>query len=126
MRVLLTIALLLSLSASAQESKPASKKNPKANTQLFEQEGDTHVTGKVKVVREIQEETEIFLDNAKGSSGPFVLPVNVKNRAGLLKILLKSQKTGGPSVTLDVDDQQRIKSVEESAASSSSKPNWEL
>lgn len=99
------------------EPKPVPKKG-KFNTQLFENEGaGTTLTGKVKVVREIREETEVFLDNPKGPSGPYVLPQNIKNRAALLKILHNSQKPGGSSVTISIDEQQVIKSVEESESS---------
>jgi len=112
----LVISLLLAGPLTLTQSSAAeTKKKTKINTQLFEQEGEaTSVSGKVKVVREIQEETEVFIDNPKGSSGPFVLPANIANRAGLLKILNKSQKPGGPPVVLSVDGQQRITNVEAS------------
>ena len=115
--ILLASALIASTPAFSAE-----KKKSKMNTQLFEQEGEaTSVSGKVKVVREIQEETEVFIDNPKGSSGPFVLPTNIKNRAKLTKLLNASQKPGGPSVVLNIDAQQRITHVESSDAEESPK-----
>jgi hypothetical protein len=108
------ILALALLSADPVWAASETKSKSKVNTQLYEQDSETTVTGKVKVVRTIQEETEVFLDGVKGGggSGPYVLPAGIKNRAGLLKILQNSQKTGGRAVTIGVDDQQRIKSVE--------------
>jgi len=106
------------LLAAPSESLAQPPKKGKLNTNLYESESsDTSITGKVKAVREVQEEIEVFIDNPKGNSGPYVLPQNIKNRAGLLKTLNKSQKPGGPAVTISIDEQQRIKSVEESEAS---------
>src|SRR5207253_7500499 len=95
--------------------KPASKS--KLNTNLFEKpESEASVNGKVKAIREVQEETEVFIET-KGNGGPFVLPQGMKDRAKALKALQKSLKVGGPAVTISIDDQQRIKSVEESESS---------
>jgi hypothetical protein len=109
----LFLVLWISTPLFAAET-PAAKK--KTNTQVYSHE-ESSVSGKVKLVREIQEETEVFLEGSKGGGGPFVLPVNTKNRARILKLLEKSQKPGGPEVTLSIDDQQRIKNVEESGDS---------
>lgn len=115
------LVLSLPLIAGAQNTKKG-----KFNTNLFEKENSaTSVSGKVKAVREIQEETEVFIDNSKGNSGPYILPQNIKNRATLIKILNKSQKPGGPSVTISIDDQDRIKSVEENESSAQS-VDWNL
>jgi len=112
----LTMILALSLASVSHSYAADGGKKNKTSPQLYEQEGDGSVSGKVKLVREVQEETEVFLEGGKG--GPFVLPVNFPNRAGALKILAKSQKPGGPSVTISIDEQQRIKSIEESGDSS--------
>lgn len=117
-RILTILILLLCLPGTS----PAQKN--KLNTNLYEKsESENSLSGKVKAIREIQEETEVFLET-KGHSGPYVLPQGIKNRAKLLKSLQKSQKTGGPSVTISIDDQQRIKSVEESESSSQALPEW--
>lgn len=109
------LAFSLALPASAQSSKKS-----KLNTNLYEQDNkDTSASGKVKVVREVQGDTEVFLEG-NGNTGPFTLPENIKNRANLIKILKDSQKTGGGTVTLSIDDQQRIKSVESSGGSAKS------
>lgn len=118
-----TMALVTPLPLLATQG--AKKNKSKINTQLFEQEDESSShSGKVKVIREIQGETEVFIDNPKGSSGPFVLPTNIKDRAALLSILHKSQKAGGRAVILKVDGQQRITSVDESKAPAA--PEWEL
>ena len=112
--VLITSTVLVSTPALS-----AGKKKSKASTQLFEQETEgSSVSGKVKVVREIQEETEVFIDNPQGSSGPFVLPAAIKDRAKLMKILNSSQKHGGDTVVINIDAQQRITGVEASSAES--------
>jgi hypothetical protein len=127
-------AFVFTISVSTVSALAASPKTKKLNSQLYEQDsGGTTASGKVKAIREIQEETEVFLTTKTGSGGPFVLPHSLKNRAALMNILVHSQKTGGPSVILHLDDQQRIQSVEETAApSESSGPadkadkKWEL
>jgi hypothetical protein len=117
------LALLLATPAFAEGPTPTKQKS-KLNTNLYEQDSkDSTVSGKVKAVREVQGDTEVFLDNPKGNSGPYTLPENIKDRANLLKILQASQKPGGGSVTMSIDDQQRIKSVESSGGSAKSSPS---
>lgn len=123
----LALAPLLAFSLALPAFAEGTKKS-KLNTNLYEQDAkDSTVSGKVKAVREVQGDTEVFIDNPKGNSGPYTLPENIKDRANLLKILNASQKPGGGSVTMSIDDQQRIKSVESSggsAKSSSSIPEF--
>ncbi len=116
--IIFALSLCLPQASLAQKSK--------LNTNLYEkQESENSISGKVKTVREIQEETEVFIET-KGNSGPYVLPQGLKNRAKILKSLQKSQKPGGPAVTISIDDQQRIKSVEESESSAKSHPEWQF
>ncbi len=121
------LASVLAFSLALPAFAEGPKKN-KLNTNLYEQDAkDSTVSGKVKTVREVQGDTEVFIDNPKGNSGPYTLPENIKDRAKLLNILQASQKTGGGSVTMGIDEQQRIKSVESSggsAKSSSSIPEF--
>lgn len=113
------VAALLAFSFALPAFAEGPKKS-KLNTNLYEQDNkDTSAGGKVKVVREVQGDTEVFLEG-NGNTGPFTLPENIKNRANLIKILKDSQKPGGGSVTLSIDDQQRIKSVESSGGSAKS------
>ena len=115
--IVLSALLAFSLALPAFAEGP---KKSKLNTNLYEQESkDTSAGGKVKVVREVQGDTEVFLEG-NGNTGPFTLPENIKNHANLIKILKDSQKPGGGSVTLSIDDQQRIKSVESSGGSAKS------
>jgi len=118
---LLTFSLACTALAEGPQ-KPGGKS--KLNTNLYEQENsESTISGKVKTVREVQGDTEVFIDNPKGNSGPYVLPQNFRNRAKALKSLQNSQKPSGGTVTISIDDQQRIKSVEESASSSKSSPD---
>lgn len=112
----MTLTTAMALPAWPQDTKKA-----KLNTNLYEQDsGEQSISGKVKAVREVQGDTEVFIDNPKGNSGPFTLPENIKDRAKLLKSLQNSQKPSGHSVTISIDSQDRIKSVEESAGSAKS------
>jgi hypothetical protein len=131
------LVLLFGLSLSginaAGEAKSAATKpiSKKMNSNLYEADDQGSISGKVKVLREIQEETEVFLDASKGSAGPYVLPLGLKNRAAALKSLRKSERPGGPTVTITVDEQQRITSVQENESSTTvpgGKPGekWEL
>ncbi|MBK9321790.1 MAG: hypothetical protein IPM97_02335 [Bdellovibrionaceae bacterium] len=123
MAYLISVVIFLAFASAAFASSPqASKKKGTLNTQLYESEGQNTLSGKVKIVRNIQEETEIFIDNPKGGAGPYILPTNIANRSALLKILQKSQKPGGPSVLIGIDNQQSITSVEESEKPSSLPP----
>jgi hypothetical protein len=120
----LTLAALLAFSIMLPITLPAmaqSSKKSKLNTNLYEQESqDSTVSGKVKAVREVQGDTEVFIENPKGNSGPYTLPENIKDRANILKALNASQKPGGGSVTISIDGQQRIKSFESSGGSAKS------
>lgn len=118
------LAFALVLPAHADDAK---KKKSRLNTNLYEQEAsNASISGKVKAVREIQGDTEVFIDNPKGNSGPYVLPTNIANRARLLKALHNSQKPGGGTVTISIDSQDRIKSVEESGGSEDSQTYKDL
>lgn len=120
----LLIVLCLAFCSPGLAQSPAGKKKNRLNTNLYEQEStESSISGKVKTVREIQGETEVFLDNSQGKGGPFVLPQNIPSRAKLLNTLKKSQKAGGPAVTLRVDEQQIIKSLEESENSVQAQPD---
>ncbi|WP_413290745.1 hypothetical protein [Bdellovibrio sp. HCB337] len=106
------LALTLPMISAAQSTKKG-----KLSTDLYEKDkSESSISGKVKAVREVQEETEVFIDT-KGNSGPYLLPQNIKNRAKLIQILNKSQKPGGPTVTISIDEQDHIKSVEENESS---------
>jgi hypothetical protein len=96
----------------------------KLNANLFEKtDSESSISGKIKAIREVQEETEVFIEN-KGNGGPYVLPQGTRDRAKLLKSLQKSLKAGGPTVTISIDDQQRIKCVEESQSSANPQSGW--
>lgn len=124
------IAVFLVLGLSFQQAHADETKKSKLNTQLYEQDAGNSVSGKVKVIREVQDETEVFIDSSKGSQGPYTLSSSAKDRGTLMSRLQKSAKPGGPSVTLQFDDQQRILSVEVSEqkapAKSSNFDQWHM
>ncbi len=104
---LIILALLLTQPTEAQPPKAKSK----LNTQIFEAESDQQsFSGKVRIIRDIATETEVFFEDKK-NSGPFVLPETLPSY-GLYKARLeKSRKPGGPLVKVVIDN-DRIKSVE--------------
>lgn len=106
---LFLVTALGSVSAFAQGPKKNTKS--KLNTQIFEAESDQlSFSGKVRIVRDIATETEVFFEDKK-NPGPFLLPDSLPSY-GLYKARLeKSKKSGGPFVKVVIDN-DRIKSVE--------------
>jgi len=104
---LIILAFLLNQQTWAQPPKAKSK----LNTQIFEAESDQQsFSGKVRIIRDIAAETEVFFEDKK-NSGPFLLPETLPSY-GLYKARLeKSRKPGGPFVKVVIDN-DRIKSVE--------------
>lgn len=88
------------------------------NTSIYEQEGDQPKTlsfsAKVRVVREISDEVEVFFEGDK-AKGAFTLPRSLPRYGELVKILEKSRKPGGPPVSITADEDKRIKTVEATA-----------
>ena len=96
-----------------------SSKSKKLNTQLYEQEADTEkeqsFSAKVRVVREVADEIEVFFesDTAKGA---YSLPRSTPHYATVIKDLEKSRAPHGPQVSVKADSEKRIKSVTLDAA----------
>lgn len=107
----LIIFSLLSLAfqtINAAETK--TKKKP--NIQVFENDSnESTFSARVKLVRETQGETDVFFDSEK-NRGPYTLPSNSKNFNEYKSRLIKSQKAGGSSVKITVDDKEQIQNVE--------------
>ncbi len=104
----------------AQLSKAKSK--AKLNTQVFETDADDQsFSGKVKIVRDINSETEVFFEDKK-HPGPYILSETLPSY-GLFKARLeKSKKASGPMVKVMLDS-DRIKSVEIDENSQHSPPS---
>ncbi|MFM6928879.1 MAG: hypothetical protein ACKOX6_10480 [Bdellovibrio sp.] len=91
-----------------------SPKAKKLNTQLYEQEPDSEkeqsFSAKVRVVREVSDEIEVFFesDTAKGA---YSLPRSTPHYATVLKDLEKSRAPHGPQVSVKADSEKRIKSA---------------
>lgn len=96
----------------------AQSKVQKRSTNIYEadqtEEKVDSFTAKVRVVRDISEEVEVFFesDNARGA---YTLPRKIKSYATVLKVLQESEKPGGPQVSVTADSEKRIQSVEKSA-----------
>lgn len=87
----------------------------KVNTSIYEQEADQQKTlsfsAKVRVVREISDEVEVFFEGDK-AKGAFTLPRSLPRYGELMKILEQSRKPGGAPVSITADEDKRIKTVE--------------
>ena len=88
------------------------------DTNLYEKEPDKMVSfsSKVRVVREIEGDVEVFFESDK-AHGAYTLPHSMKDYATALESLQESEKGSGPPVTVNVDEDTKvIKSVQKSAA----------
>lgn len=83
-------------------------------------------SAKVKVVRTIQGETEVFFESEK-AHGAYLLPSTLKGYAGFLEALELSRKPGGPQVKVKADEEKRIQNVilEEKKDPSSQEFDWD-
>lgn len=81
-------------------------------------------TAKVRVVRDLSGDTEVFFEGAK-AKGAYTLPQTTKGYAGFLQSLEASRKPSGAAVSVTADNEKRITSVElqKSAASDQPKGN---
>lgn len=103
--------LLISPSAQAQSKK-------KVNTNIFESdsgEKSESFSAKVKVVREDEEGVEVFFQSEK-QKGAYLLPRSAQHYGTMLKDLEASKKPQGGPVSVTVDSDKRIKSVEKGKA----------
>lgn len=114
---MLCFILMLFLTTDAQAQKRASP-----STDIYEKDASENptksVTGKVRVVRDVSDEVEVFFEGDK-ISGAYTLPRGVQHYGTMLKALEESKKANGPSVTITADDDKRIKTVELKGASGS-------
>lgn len=68
-------------------------------------------TAKVRVVRDLSGDTEVFFEGAK-AKGAYTLPQTTKGYAGFLQQLEASRKPSGGAVSVKADPDKRITSVE--------------
>ena len=111
---MLSVILALSLFQPAHaEGSTAPKK--KANTSIYESEEakdeGKSFSAKVRIVRDLSDDPEVFFEGEQ-VQGAYTLVHGSKNYAAMLKALEASQKAGGPAVSVSVDAEKRIKSVE--------------
>lgn len=102
----LILVLFLSSDAHAQRT---------LSTDLYEQEKEEpktkSFTSKVRVVREISDEVEVFFESNE-ATGAYTLPRSLPSFGKMLQDLEKSRKPQGPMVSVTADEDKRIKSVE--------------
>ncbi|WP_413575082.1 hypothetical protein ACLVWU_12525 [Bdellovibrio sp. HCB290] len=101
-------------------SDPTYAQNKKANTQIYDAESTAEktesFTAKVRVVRDISDEVEVFFDSDK-ARGAYTLPRKIAAYATVLKQLQDSSGPSGGQVSVTADSEKRILSVEKSSSS---------
>ncbi|WP_413293309.1 hypothetical protein ACLSU7_18160 [Bdellovibrio sp. HCB185ZH] len=116
---MLSLLLLFSLANPSF----AQSKIKKPNTHIYEaepsEEKPKSFSAKVRVVRDISDEVEVFFDSDE-ARGAYTLPRKISGYATVLKTLQDSEKPGGPPVAVTADSEKRILSVEKGASSSGS------
>ena len=123
--MLLTLLTVFFMHCDAMAQKSAGK------TQIFEQEATqektTSFTAKVRVVRDIADDVEVFFDSDK-ARGAYTLPRNAANYAAMFEALEKSKSPKGLPVSVTADEDKRIKSVSTPAGKAEPDPNkpWEF
>lgn len=104
MRLRLTLAALCLMPtlAFALDANIFEKDKPK-------EDGVKSFTAKVRVVREISDDLEVFFDSDK-AKGAYTLPKGMQGYGAALQALEASKKTGA-AVTVTADDDKRIQEV---------------
>ncbi len=101
----------------------AQAKVKKLNTNIYEAEPSAEkpksFTAKVRVVRDISDEVEVFFDSDE-ARGAYTLPRKISGYATVLKTLQNSEAPGGSPVSVTADSEKRILSVEKGAGGSGS------
>ncbi|WP_413557755.1 hypothetical protein [Bdellovibrio sp. HCB209] len=104
-------------------SDPTFAQSKKLNTNLYEAEKveakKENFTAKVRVVRDISDEVEVFFDSDK-ARGAYTLPRRIDSYAEVLKTLEDSAEPGGGSVAVTADSEKRILKVDKSSSRSGS------
>ncbi len=96
------------ISGTGAGAKPAEKPKSQFNANIFEKEStESTIATTVKLVREVQGETQVFLE---GQQGFFSLASNNPNAGAYQNLLIDSQKKRTQvSVTLDPLNRQILK-----------------
>ncbi len=124
MLIALFLPLFMQCAANAQSAPPK-------KTQIYEQEATVEkkisFTAKVRVVRDIADDVEVFFDSDK-ARGAYTLPRNAQNYAAMFEALEKSKAPKGPAVSVSADSEKRILSVSIQSGPAEPDPNkaWEF
>ena len=115
MTKLITILCALALNITGALAEEAAPKPPPAqktiNANIYEKEKANSLSGKVKTTKTSREDTLVYFEGIK-KSGPYVLSSTLKNYTKLKNRLVKSSEANGPKVTVSLDDQDNIMTVE--------------
>ena len=120
---LITILCALALNITGAQAEEAAPKPPPAqktiNANIYEKEKANSLSGKVKTTKTSREDTLVYFEGIK-KSGPYVLSSTLKNYTKLKNRLVKSSEANGPKVTVSLDDQDNIMTVEVSETADTS------
>ena len=123
MTKLITILCALALNITGAQAEEAAPKPPPAqktiNANIYEKEKANSLSGKVKTTKTSREDTLVYFEGIK-KSGPYVLSSTLKNYTKLKNRLVKSSEANGPKVTVSLDDQDNIMTVEVSETADTS------
>ncbi|MGZ3774387.1 MAG: hypothetical protein ACXVCY_12580 [Pseudobdellovibrionaceae bacterium] len=97
--------------AQTSSSKPGILMSENSQESDSENEKTKNFTAKVRIIREDTDGMEIFFEGDK-AKGAYSLPQSVEHYAKKIKDLEESKKPTGPSVSVTVDSEKRIKKVE--------------
>ena len=123
MTKLITILCALALNITGAQAEEVAPKPPPAqktiNANIYEKEKASSLSGKVKTTKTSREDTLVYFEGIK-KSGPYVLSSTLKNYTKLKNRLVKSSEANGPKVTVSLDDQDNIMTVEISESADTS------
>lgn len=101
--------------SDSQTNTAQKKSKPGYNTNLYEadpgEDNSKSFSAKVRVVRDISDDIDVFFESDK-AKGAYSLPRHSKNFSTMLKSLETSKKPNGPMVTVTVDADKNITSVQ--------------
>ncbi len=117
MKTLLTIIWVLSINTGIAWAEEVSAPTPTTpvkknyNANIYEKENAGGLSAKVKTTKTSREDTLVYFEGLK-KSGPYVLSSTVKNYTKLRNRLVKSSEAEGSKVSVTLDDQDNILTVE--------------
>lgn len=109
MVLLLGVLKIDRVQGAERMTAPAAKKS--YNVNIYEKEKASTLSAKVKATKTSRDDTLVYFEDLK-KSGPYVLSGTMKDYTKLKNRLIKSAGPQGAKVTVGIDEQDNILSVE--------------